>query len=971
VTQEYEKHLMKRSIFSIISIICVLVIFTRTYAQIPEALGKQLTGKRKLTDIMKTVTAYYQDTDTVIKKMQTGEPEPETTMLHWARWALYMSSRTDSKGEIPDISTKTILAKNELDDRITKLGTEGTHWSAIGPQTTFYGVYAGRGLGRVDRLAFHPSDPDIMYAGTPSGGLYSTYNGGGNWTNISAFLPVLGIAGIVVSHANANTLYILTGDGDSHFSSLTTSQGFVESFGYAKASNGVWKTTNGGQSWVQVAPLDTPGTYIGYHLVQNPKNADVLLAATSKGIFRTDNGGNSWTKVYDTLTTSLAYQPGKTNPRLYAGGQRVAKFSTDDGITWQPSSLNRLVPGTVRRLRLTVSKADSLLVYFYTGGSLGYVYRSLDGGVSYTERGFNSLANPDAYNASIAVSQTNTDNVIVGGTSCFRSTTAGTSLFRATNYFESDDPGNDISKYVHPDIHDLAYNPLNNHLFAATDGGVWKSTNDGANWTDISTGIDAAQVYHIAARATHADTILCGNQDNGVTLREGGTDAFRHLGSGDGFGVALSPGLPGVAYTSINTGIHRFTNNYSERSRLVNYADQWFPNVVSNPADAGVVFAGYRSILKKSANSNAFLIVGSGVSGNHALANCPSNANRYYVAGSVDAWDPNSRLGRTDDAGNNWTIISNSLKFPKYEGRPKITDVAVHPANSDYVWVSFGGYDTVKVYFSPNAGDDWIRMDANLPNVPINCLAIDNNNNAYAGTDIGIFFLASGDDDWVPLNNGLPRVPVTDILIHQPTNSLTASTFGRGVWRAAMYNSCPSLLNINWEMQGDNFFSAGGNITANSAINGQISGTTVVMRSADSIKLLPGFKVKAGDKFRGYIGNCSSGAPIFKVGASNPEIHQSVVVLIDNTTADMEAVIQSVTFENREALLKCHSKKQATVNFILTDLNRNAVISTGELEKGKGTFEEKIPLHQLKPGKYYLHLVIDGKITHYQELLVP
>lgn len=962
---------MKNFFVSIVSFICLFFSSTGLFAQVPDALGKQLSGKRKLTDIMKTVTAFYQGTDTVISQLQTGEPERETNMLHWARWALYMSSRTDSKGEIPDITQKTISAQIELDKRVTKHNTEGTHWKAVGPQATFYGVYAGRGLGRVDRLAFHPTDPDIMYAGTPSGGLYSTYNGGGNWINISAYLPVLGIAGIVVSHANANTLYILTGDGDSHFSSLTTSQGFVESFGYAKASNGVWKTINGGQSWVQVAPLDTPGTYIGYHLVQHPKNANVLLAATSKGIFRTDNGGNSWTKVYDTLTTSLAYQPGKTNPRLYAGGQRVAKFSTDDGITWQTSSLNRLVPGSVRRLRLTVSKADSLLVYFYTGGSLGYVYRSLDGGVSYTERGFNSLASPDAYNASIAVSQTNTDNVIVGGTSCFRSTTAGSGLFRATNYFESDDPNNDISKYVHPDIHDLAYNPLNNHLFAATDGGVWKSTNDGANWTDISTGIDAAQVYHIAARATHADTIICGNQDNGVTLREGGTDAFRHLASGDGYSLSLSPGSPGEAYASINTTIQRFSNNYASRSQVRKIDGEWFPNVVSNPADPTMVFAGYSSIYKKSGNSFTFPQLPNSPSGNQAMANCPSNANRYYAAGGVDAWDPYGRLGRTNDAGNNWLIISNSTKFPKYEGRPKITDVAVHPANSDYVWVSFGGYDTIKVYFSPNAGDNWIRMDANLPNVPINCLAIDNNNNAYAGTDIGIFFLASGDDEWVPLNNGLPRVPVTDILIHQPTNSLTASTFGRGVWRAAMYNSCPSLLYINWEMQGDNYFTAAGNITANSAINGQISGTTVVMRSADSIKLLPGFQVKAGDKFRGYIGNCSSGAPIYKAGATNPEVQQSIEVLIDNTTAVLDAVIQSVTFENEVATLTCMTKKEGKLNFILTDLNRNAIISTGELEKGKGTFEEKIPLHQLKPGKYYLHLVIDGKVMHYQELVVP
>ncbi len=218
--------------------------------------------------------------------------EKERFEKHFARWAYYQSMHLGPAGEFVNISKKTVEAAESQSD--APLTSANGSWSFIGPSTAFNNNPSADllGIGRVDRMAFHPTDPNTIYVGTPAGGLWRTTNGGTSWSPISNFIPSLGISGIVVDHTNPNTLYVLTGDGDDYISNF-----YLYLAGYIRLSAGVFKSFDGGVTWEPTGPMSA-NEYCGYRLIQHPNNANILIAATSDGIYRTTNAGTTWTQVH-------------------------------------------------------------------------------------------------------------------------------------------------------------------------------------------------------------------------------------------------------------------------------------------------------------------------------------------------------------------------------------------------------------------------------------------------------------------------------------------------------------------------------------------------------------------------------------------------------------------------------------------------------------------------------------------------
>src|SRR5687767_9821822 len=196
------------------SIIISLFFFCAFYSAMAQAtLEQSLVGKTRLDDIMPVVDTYFKS------QPNESEEEFESDYLHWKRWEWYMSGRLGPTGEFVNIS-EFLLAGLREKERMQGHSDRNINssWSFIGPTTTPYqNPNAGlNGLGRVDRITFHPTNSNIIYIGTPAGGLWRTIDGGFNWDNLTDHLPSLAVSGIVVSHANPNHIYILTGDGDSN-----------------------------------------------------------------------------------------------------------------------------------------------------------------------------------------------------------------------------------------------------------------------------------------------------------------------------------------------------------------------------------------------------------------------------------------------------------------------------------------------------------------------------------------------------------------------------------------------------------------------------------------------------------------------------------------------------------------------------------------------------------------------------------
>jgi len=128
------------------------------------------------------------------------------------------------------------------------------------------------------------------------------------------------------------------------------------------------------------------------------------------------------------------------------------------------------------------------------------------------------------------------------------------------------------------------------------------------------------------------------------------------------------------------------------------------------------------------------------------------------------------------DSINNWVEVDDGLFG-------LVTGIEVDPSNADHVYVSTGGYqEGEKVYESMDAGQTWLNISANLPNVPARCLAADQTGGLYAGTDFGVFFKGNGESEWTSYNQNLPLVEVTDLDVLPNSNILRAATFGRGMW---------------------------------------------------------------------------------------------------------------------------------------------------------------------------------------------
>lgn len=872
---------MVRKIFRLSMAFCACIFFSPSlvFAQQKgkdSLLSAKLAGISRLEDIMKTVEEYYGEKYPSPSMLSGESIDPKgNPMTKWARWAYENSSRLDEKGNLTDYAGRTFREYQAFVDRNVANGIEMQSnqgsWTQLGPFNTVYGSNAQdfKGLGRVDRIAFHPTAPNTIFVGTPAGGLWRTTDNGSSWTNLTKYLPTPGVSGIVVSWSNANVIYILTGDGDSD------GGGFVESMGYIRRSVGVLKSTDGGNSWFLTGSFPSATANLtGYKLIQNTGDANVLLAATSEGIYRTENGGATWIRERTGTFFDIAYRSGSTTT-VYAtglGGDRFIR-SNDDGENW--SNAVNWSPGTPLgsgRGQIGVGISNNSVVYVLYGpvtdtGQYTGLFRSSDVGVNFTRQSRvpNILGGADngqdtrdqsGYDLCIAVKPTNSNTIATGGLTVWGSTNAGSTMTIRTSFRESGS-----FPYIHPDVHDVKYHPSSGWLYAATDGGMFRSNDDGATWTDISQGIATTQFYKGAGFEGNSALFLGGAQDNGVLYRPNITSNFRFVLCCDGFESVFYPNDATKAYAAMNTSVFRLNLNGGGTGISPWVNDKWFINVATHPTDGNVVYVGADSICR-SDNQGSNYPTRVAVNGAWSMSTCPSNVNRIFAAGGNSPWAGTGSIRRSDDQGATWTNINGTTFAPT---NLKVTGIGVRPTSSNFVWATIGGFSAGnKVFRTGSASSNpptWTNVSGSLPNVPVNCVAVDDDNNAYIGTDIGVFYRGASMNDWIPFFNYLPRTPVTALILNQTEGVIKAVTFGHGVWQSPVYSNCPANQSVSGSVVGYKVFEAGTLLSSNAVISGG-DVTEVYYKSANAIQLNPGFVAAQGNAaFKAYIGPCGNGIP--------------------------------------------------------------------------------------------------------------
>ncbi len=867
-------------------------------------------------------------------------------------------------------------------------------WTFVGPSSSPL-LNAGalyNGIGRVDRIVFHPSNSNIIFLCTPAGGLWNTLNGGTTWNNLTDYLPSIGISGFVISYANTSDMYLLTGDGDSN-----TPTGFVNNIGYLRPSIGVLKSTDGGVSWHETGAFpNVTGPYVGYELIQSPEDPDLLLAATSNGIYRTTNGGDTWVRELSLKTYDIEFKPGAAT-RVYASVDGDFWISTNSGDSWTSNSTYDVNPNTCGsngggRIEIAVAPSNSGKVYLLAGPATGNgvfcgLWLSTDSGASFTLQSNtpNVLGTSDSgvdtsdqsnYDLAIAVRPTLSTSIVVGGCTVWRSTDGGGSWTHATSYKETGS-----FPYIHPDIHDLAFNPVNNWLYAVSDGGFFRSEDYGVTWADLSPNIETSQLYHMAGWSGNINKLMGGFQDNGVKYRKTNSSAFNHIQGGDGFDVVFNPLTGQPAFTTVNDTYTVFTNDGQGSNSYYLNQGYYFQTLAIHNVHPDTALIGSYDIFKTTNGGSNWY--DKGASGSWALTSCPSNSSRFYAAGGVDFQNGSGSLYFSNDIGETWTAKSGNSGFPSSSNWVKITDIAVRPTASSTVWACFGGFDDgYKVVTSNNTGDTWTNMSANLPNVPVNCLAIDSDNGAYAGTDIGVFYRGPSMSNWMPWSNGLPNCPVTELVIFDDgvNKRIRAATFGRGVWQSNPAATCDAAVVVTGNMEGVRHFEASNSISSSSAfVEGGI-GTFVSFKSGNYITLSEGFNVVDDSEFLGFISPCGEGGiPGFQgdeteFGATlnKSNAHPSLVVLRRawdqedgvpyGALGDVEVVGGALRLE-----YDIHIPGDIQISLV-GDQAQNTFMEfySGKVSSGWHTLQADIS--SLPKGHYFLLLTYADKLAHFQEL---
>ena len=797
------------TIKKIILLLMFLLSFQMGFSQ--PWMSKISSEKPTFKKIQTTFNGYWKDKP--IEKGKGYKP--------FKRWEWYWESRLLPNGDFPSPSitldefNKYNSEKNPWARQNEQRNAQSTaNWTPSGPSSS-NGGYAG--LGRINCMAFHPTDPNTFWVGTPAGGLWKTTNGGTSWTTNTDYFPVLGVSDIAVHPTNADILYLATGDGDlGNLSGLTGgAEGDTKSIG-------ILITTDGGNTWYTTGlNWNVTDRKLIRRLLINPSNPQILIAAASDGIWRTTDGGATWFNTQSGYFMDLEYKPG--DPSIvyassfnYSGNAKIYR-STDSGGSW--SLISTLAD--VMRIKLAVTpnapnSVDALCAN--TSGGLAGLWYSGNSGSSFskyfpepTSQSPNNLLNASndasgdggqgSYDLAYAINPTNANDTWLGGVNTWNSTNGGFNWIIKNFWAPSAIQNPNNVPVVHADKHFIKFHPLlSGTMFECNDGGLYKTTNGGTSWTDLTNGMQISQMYKIGVSQSQSNPkILCGLQDNGTKSNdlsnwedELGGDGMECIFDGSTntayasqqYGNFFRSGSPGFNISSTIPFLPIEVTPPTPPSTIPTPKGAWVTPLIIHPTNTSTLYAGYKRVYKTTNKGDTWTAI-SGVLDSSSedirfMAIAPSNPNTIYASTLT-------KLYATTNGGTNWSQISTLAITDNYAN---ISNIAVDPANPDKVFITVSGYSAGnKVWMRPSIGGTWVNYSLNLPNLPVNCIVYKQGSNEelYIGTDVGVYYTNATMPDWIPYQTGLPNVVVTDLEISYYDSKLWAGTFGRGLWNTNLY----------------------------------------------------------------------------------------------------------------------------------------------------------------------------------------
>lgn len=698
----------------------------------------------------------------------------------YKRWESIALLMMDENGMLksPDYYVNALESYNAYQNENSNLAARTTvgSWEDLGP-TSWTAAPSGYnpGVGRISALDIDPSNTNHMIAGSPTGGIWRTLDGGASWTILTDNLSNLTVWSLTIDPIIPTTYY------------------WGSNFGV------IFKSIDSGTTWNILGDVG-PGNV--NKIIVDPTNTNKMYcSAESGGIFKSTNAGATWSLINPSATNGydVEFKPGDPSV-IYASGNSVFR-SVDGGNSFSDLGASFSTgPKMIGVATQSTNPTDQAVVYVLeaSGGLFNQIYKSTDSGqifipvnaesknyFGYASDGSDALGQAPR-DMDIEVSSTNTNHVFIAGINTWYSTNGG-ATFSITSQWVPAVAASENIGYCHADVDIMRY--VNGELYVGTDGGFYKATNptliSSNYYTDLTDGISNRQFRRIGVSQTDPVVVAAGSQDNGSSVLRSdgqwyewwGADGGESLVDKNNSDIIYGSTQFGSFVKSLDAGETLFSVTKPEGKGGQNHWNFYSTPFEQDPIDQNTVYIAFDEVYKSTDGGNNWTSISPFlVNTIDALKIAPSDNDYLYFSINNTFW-------RTTNGGAFW---SESLSYPG----GNIVSIAVHP--SDPAKVAVTSNNGEKVYITTDSGDTWVPYGFDLPNfTPLSVVWDDNaDNGLYLGMNYGVYYTDDTIIDvWVPFNNNLPNVLIFELEINYAQNKIYAGTYGRGLWASNTYDA--------------------------------------------------------------------------------------------------------------------------------------------------------------------------------------
>lgn len=677
--------------------------------------------------------------------------------------------------------------------------------------------------GRIAAIEAVAANPDVIYVGAATGGVWKSDDGGLTWSPIFDDQPVHSIGALAVFQPNPDIVWVGTGEGNTRNS--------------VSIGNGIYKSLDAGRTWTHLGLAETEHIY---RILLHPAYASVAYVCAlgrvwgenpERGVFKTVDGGETWKKILyvdeKTGCGDLAMDPANPDhliagmwqfrrwPWFFkSGGPGSALYYTyDGGKNWTKLGVDDGLPkGELGRCGIAFSRSDPEIVYAVVEAEKSALLRSEDGGRTWRKMNEQpNVASRPFYYADLRVDPARPNRVYNLQSQVVVSDDSG-KTFRPLITFSA----------VHPDHHAMWINPNQpTHLLVGNDGGVAVSYDRGETWRFIA-NLPLAQYYHIRVDLDKPYHVYGGMQDNGswrgpASVWENGGIRNQHweeVGFGDGFDTAPDPTDSMLGYAMSQEGyIIRWNLRTGERKDIrppapdgVELRFNWNAGLALDPFEPATIYYGSQFLHKSTDRGETWTIISPDLTSNNPdwqkfnesggltpdvsgaenfttiIAIAPSPVQRGVIWVGTD----DGRLQVTRDGGATWTSVEKNVK-----GVPANTWIPHLEASRFDAGTAFVVFDDHRrsnfapyVFKTTNYGKDWTSLVT--PELRGYCLALAQDpvkeDLLFLGTEFGLYVSLNGGKQWLPWKHGLPTASVMALLVHPREHDLVIGTHGRAAY---------------------------------------------------------------------------------------------------------------------------------------------------------------------------------------------